>query len=105
MSGISTHVLDTANGTPVAGIRVRLFLEGRTIGGGTTDQDGRIRALLPENATLTPGYYRLLFEIGDYFPHGIYPEVSVTFIVRDDAGHHHVPLLISPFGYTTYRGS
>ncbi len=105
MSGISTHILDTANGKPAAGIRVHLLLENRRIGVGTTDGDGRIRALLPEGATLKAGSYRLLFEIGDYFPQGFYPEVSIAFTVRDEARDYHVPLLICPFGYTTYRGS
>jgi 5-hydroxyisourate hydrolase len=105
MSGISTHVLDTASGRPAAGIKVRLWLAGAAIGSGITGPDGRVGQLLPEGATLTPGHYRICFEIGDYFPDGFYPEVSVTFAVRDSSGHYHVPLLISPFGYTTYRGS
>jgi 5-hydroxyisourate hydrolase len=105
MSGISTHILDTAKGMPVPGIQVRLSLAGAPIGSGITDQDGRVRALLPEGVALLPGSYRILFEIGDYFPQGFYPEVTITFTVRDSAAHYHVPLLISPFGYTTYRGS
>ncbi len=105
MNGISTHVLDTANGRPAAGIKVHLFLSGELIGSGTTNQEGRLPALLPEGATLKPGSYRILFEIGNYFPQGFYSEVSISFAVRDNATHHHVPLLISPFGYTTYRGS
>jgi 5-hydroxyisourate hydrolase len=105
MSGISTHVLDVARGCPAAGIRVRLFFSDAAIGSGVTDQDGRLRNLLPEGATLKPGSYRILFEIGNYFPQRFYPEVSVSFAVRDDAAHYHIPLLISPFGYTTYRGT
>jgi 5-hydroxyisourate hydrolase len=105
MSGISTHVLDTAQGRPAAGIKVRLFRSDAAIGSGITDQDGRLGALLPEGAVLKPGSYRILFEIGEYFPQGFYPEVSISFAVRDDAVHYHVPLLISPFGYTTYRGT
>jgi len=105
MSGISTHILDTANGRPLAGVKVRLSFGDRTIGTGTTDQDGRIRALAPEGTTLAPGHYQLLFETGEYFPHGFYPAVTITFTVRDESGHYHIPLLISPFGYTTYRGS
>ena len=98
-------MLDTANGRPAAGIKVHLFLSGEAIGSGATDGDGRLRALLPEGAALIPGNYRLLFEVADYFPHGFYPEVSISFAVPDAAAHYHVPLLISPFGYTTYRGS
>lgn len=105
MSGISTHVLDTANGRPAAGIKVRLFLSHEVLGSGATDQNGRIQTLLPDGATLAPGSYRILFEIADYFPQGFHPEISVSFAVRDTAAHYHVPLLISPFGYTTYRGS
>lgn len=105
MSGISTHVLDTVNGRPAAGIKVRLFLSHEVMGSGATDQNGRVQTLLPNGATLRPGSYRLLFEIGDYFPQGFYPEISVSFAVRDTAAHYHLPLLISPFGYTTYRGS
>ncbi|MFZ0589826.1 MAG: hydroxyisourate hydrolase [Bryobacteraceae bacterium] len=105
MSGISTHVLDTARGRPAAGIKVYLFSSDAAIGSGITDEDGRLRGLLPDGATLKPGSYRMLFEIGDYFPQGFYPEISVSFAVQDDAAHYHVPLLISPFGYTTYRGT
>lgn len=89
----------------MAGINVHLFMSDEAIGSGTTDHDGRLRTLLPDGATLERGSYRILFEIGDYFPQGFYPEVSVSFAVRDAAAHYHVPLLISPFGYTTYRGS
>lgn len=105
MSGISTHVLNTASGRPAAGIKLHLLLEGQAIGGGITDQDGRVRALLPEGAALRPGSYCIRFDIADYFPQGFYSEVSISFAVRDDLAHYHVPLLISPFGYTTYRGS
>jgi 5-hydroxyisourate hydrolase len=105
MSGISTHVLDTSSGRPAESIRVRLFREDREIGSGTTDFNGRCPALLPLGATLTPGTYRLVFETSVYFPAGFFPEVSVSFIVRDISTHYHVPLLISPFGFTTYRGS
>ena len=99
---ISTHVLDTALGWPAAGIKVHLWLADELVASGTTDVDGRIRPLVSE---LQQGVYRIVFEIAAYFPEGFYPEVSITFHVRDAAGHYHVPLLISPFGYTTYRGS
>ena len=105
MSGVSTHILDTANGRPAAGIKVLLFQSNEVIGSGVTDRDGRLQALLPERARLKPGAYRIVFEIADYFPDGFYAEVNVTFLVRDEMAHYHVPLLISPFGYTTYRGS
>ncbi len=105
MSGISTHILDTASGKPAANVRVRLLQSDCEISSAITDSDGRCPALLPKNAELTPGVYRIVFEVAACFPNGFYPEVSVTFQVRDASSHYHVPLLISPFGYTTYRGS
>ena len=111
MSGITTHVLDTARGCPAAGVRVLLE---RAVGSGwhpvgraTTDADGRARDLLtsaPED-----GHYRLTFDTDTYFrgvgETGFFPEVSVTFVVAHGEDHYHVPLLLSPFGYSTYRGS
>lgn len=105
MSGVSTHILDTATGRPASGIKVRLFRGDEVIGSGSTDSDGRIRVLLTEGVTLKSGGYRIQFEIGEYLAEGFYPEVSIAFTVRDTTAHYHVPLLISPFGYTTYRGS
>jgi 5-hydroxyisourate hydrolase len=105
MSTISTHVLDTASGQPAAGIEVRLFEAGREIGRGVTDAQGRCSSLLPPGSVLSPGEFRLVFSVAARFPDGFYPEVAVSFLVRDVAAHYHVPLLISPFGYTTYRGS
>ena len=112
MSGVSTHVLDTARGQPARGIRVVLerpslsgiwFPEGE----GRTDSDGRIPQLLGSDEPLEEGLYRLTFYVGDYFEgqQHFYPEISVQFMVRDPAAHYHVPLLLSPYGYTTYRGS
>ncbi len=105
MSGVSTHILDTATGRPAVGINVRLFRGSDVIGSGSTDADGRIRALLAEGVTLESSDYRIQFEIGEYFAQGFYPEINIAFTVRDTSAHYHVPLLISPFGYTTYRGS
>ena len=112
MSGISTHVLDTARGRPAAGIPVLLErLDGAAaeIGRGETDADGRVRTLLPEGADVEAGLYRLTFETGPYLEAtaggGFYPEVSVVFRIAHGGQHHHVPLLLSPFGYSTYRGS
>ena len=98
MSGISTHVLDTAAGRPAAGIKVLLFLAGEQIASGTTDHDGRIKNF---GIGVNQGVYRLLFEISGAF----YPDISISFIVSDPSAHYHIPLLVSPFGYTTYRGS
>jgi 5-hydroxyisourate hydrolase len=113
MSGITTHVLDTARGRPAAGVPVTLDFkeEGgwRVLGWGATDADGRLRDLLPSDFVLTEGHYRLTFEVGAYLSaagaDGFYTEVVVSFVVRDAAAHYHVPLLLSPYGYTTYRGS
>lgn len=105
MSGISTHVLDTSRGRPVPNVRVHLFRKEMEIFSTTTNADGRCPALLPENEPLIPGIYRLVFETGTYFDNSFYPEVCVSFTVSDASAHYHVPLLISPFGFTTYRGS
>ncbi len=112
MSAITTHVLDTARGVPAAGVPVTLDALGpegwRALGTGATDADGRLRTLLPPGVVAEQGMYRLTFDTGAYFraigAEGFYPEVTVTFTVRDGR-HHHVPLLLSPFGYSTYRGS
>jgi|SRR5687768_16473465 5-hydroxyisourate hydrolase len=114
MSAITTHVLDTAHGHPAAGVDVVLELrhdshQWQFVGQGTTDADGRLRSLMPEAPSVPPGIYRLTFAIGAYFEgHGLrsfYPHVSVTFEVVQGEAHYHVPLLVSPFGYSTYRGS
>ena len=113
MSAITTHVLDTALGCPAAGIGVELEqLEApdrwRTIGRGVTDEDGRLRTLLPAAARASPGTYRLVFATASYFAarqvDGFFPSVIVIFKVTDQP-HYHVPLLLSPFGYSTYRGT
>jgi 5-hydroxyisourate hydrolase len=113
MSPITTHVLDTAAGRPAGGVRVALFAGVRggrqkALARGTTDADGRVKDLLPEGR-LAKGVYRLVFDTGAYFrarrAAGFYPEVSVVFEITNPRQHHHVPLLLSPFGYSTYRGS
>jgi 5-hydroxyisourate hydrolase len=110
---ITTHVLDTSTGQPAAGVTVllemRLASEWSPIGRGTTDEHGRLSRLI-EGPTMTPGTYCLTFDTGTYHRNqGIttpfFAEVKVTFNVRDVAEHYHVPLLLSPFGYSTYRGS
>ena len=113
MSGITTHVLDIARGRPAAGVPVTLEARDgagwRVIGQGETDADGRLRDLLPPDFQLSVGDYRLTFGAGAYFAasgaEGFYTEVVVSFVVRDPAAHYHVPLLLSPYGYSTYRGS
>lgn len=109
MSAITTHVLDTSRGRPAAGVPVRLEQAGTLLGSGATDADGRLRDLLPAGAPLAPGVYRLVFDTGAYFrvqdTDTFYPLVTLDFEVRDGAQHYHVPLLLSPFGFSTYRGS
>jgi 5-hydroxyisourate hydrolase len=114
MSTISTHVLDTALGRPAAGISVSLEqaeegTSATTIGAGTTDADGRVRDLLGPGQSLAAGEYRLRFETSGYLARAghvvFYPSVTVHFHVTESAAHYHVPLLLSPFGYSTYRGS
>ncbi len=111
--GITTHVLDTSRGRPAAGVSV--VLERRDgerweeAGRAATDSDGRARQVLPADRPLEAGVWRLTFDLGSWFAaqgvEAFYPEAVVVFQVRDAAEHHHVPLLLSPFGYSTYRGS
>ena len=100
---LSTHVLDAVSGRPAAGVPVRLEHGGTVVARAVTDDDGRVREL----GGLEAGTYRLVFDTGAYFAGtpAFYPEVVVTFAVTDTAAHHHVPLLLSPFAYSTYRGS
>ena len=112
MSAITTHVLDVSRGRPARGIAVVLERVGvpqsTTLARATTDADGRVKAFAP-TPQLQPGTYRLTFEVAPYFAaasiDAFYPRVVLEFEVRDAAQHHHVPLLLSPYGYSTYRGS
>ena len=127
MSTVTIHVLDTSLGRPAAGVPVRLervatgvatgvatSVATRVAGGqptpvaeGLTDADGRLRDLGPDD--LRPGTYRVVFGTGAYFARSgqrtFYPEAAVTFLVEEAGGHYHVPLVLSPFAYSTYRGS
>jgi 5-hydroxyisourate hydrolase len=94
----STHVLDAVTGRPAAGVAVRLEHEGQVVAQGRTDDDGRIKGWNPG-----AGVHRVVFDTGAYLEQTFYPEVVIT--VADPAEHHHVPLLLSPFAYSTYRGS
>lgn len=109
MSTLSTHVLDTALGRPAQGVRVTLERSGDLIGSGTTDADGRLRDLHNKDAPLTEGSYQLTFYVGEYFSKGkrefFFPEVVVNFRITGATEHYHVPLLLSPYGYSTYRGT
>jgi 5-hydroxyisourate hydrolase len=113
MSGITTHVLDTSRGRPAQGVPVTLEIEAAggwtLVGKGTTNADGRISDLVSADATVAPGVYRLSFDTGKYFANhqseSFYPQVTIIFRLADAAQHYHVPLLLSPYGYSTYRGS
>ena len=110
---ITTHVLDTAKGRPAAGVPVVLeraepggqgasFVE---VGRGATDADGRCKTLTPDGA-LTAGTWRLRFDVRAYLgADAFFPHVEISFVVVDPSQHFHVPLLLSPFSYSTYRGS
>lgn len=112
MKSISTHVLDIAVGLPARGVPV--VIEKKTgdafvrCGGGATDADGRIKDLVP-SGELQVGTYRITFDTEAYFSgrnvEGFYPEASIVFVIRNADAHYHVPLLLSPYGYSTYRGS
>ncbi len=113
MSGISTHVLDLSLGRPAAGVAVTLErLAGDDfglIGAALTDVDGRVADLLPAGLALEAGRYRITFQSGAYFQatarSTFYPRIQVEFQIADAMQHYHVPLLLSPWGYSTYRGS
>jgi 5-hydroxyisourate hydrolase len=113
MSQITTHVLDVSRGKPASSISVLLELQTangswKELGKGTTDSDGRLKNLL-EPGKLETGTYRLTFDTAAYFAErkieSLYPKVDIVFEVRNAREHYHIPLLLSPFGYSTYRGS
>jgi len=112
MSQITTHVLDTSIGKPGEGISIELQEQKnndwQTIAKGVTNEDGRIADLLNQDKVLKPDTYRMVFHTGNYFANNnqkaFYPIVIIHFQTTD-ASHYHIPLLLNPFGYTTYRGS
>jgi 5-hydroxyisourate hydrolase len=114
MKRISTHILDIARGSPAKDVSVRLEWQDtpgnwRLLGSGRTDRDGRCNDLLPENAAMPAGIYRLAFDTANYYKaeevEGLYPIIQITFVVRDGETQFHIPLLLTQNGYTTYRGS
>jgi 5-hydroxyisourate hydrolase len=114
MKRITTHVLDIARGKPARGVPVRLERREESgnwllLGTACTDHGGRCGQLVPDDKVLSAGLYRLAFDTASYFEaekiDGLYPVVEVTFQVREGESHFHIPLLLSPNGYTTYRGS
>lgn len=107
MASVSTHVLDAVAGRPAVGVAVRLTGDdGTPVAADSTDHDGRIGPLADG---LAPGVYRIRFDTGAWFAaravESFYPEVTVAFRITDPSGHHHVPILLSPFAFSTYRGS
>lgn len=108
MSGISSHVLDTAQGRPAGGVPITLERWSQDawqhVGSGTTDDDGRVKDL--SASPLLTGKYRIVFALEEYLgPDAFFPSVTIVFQILDSEQHYHVPLLLSPFGYSTYRGS
>ena len=105
MTGVSTHVLDTSIGRPAVGVEVRLeTASGEELARGLTDDDGRWSAL--NDRPPTTGGFRIVFSTGDYFGgQAFHSHVAVDFVIHDPRENHHVPLLLSPYGYTTYRGT
>ena len=112
MSQITTHILDTTRGRPAAGVSITLYHQHDShwteVAQGITNQDGRIPDLLPKEILLEPGVYKIRFDVKPYFEQqhtkAFYPFVEIVFDV-DSAEHYHVPLLLNPYGYSTYRGS
>lgn len=113
MSQITTHILDTSKGKPAKGILIRLEKQLKDqswveIGKGYTNDDGRLPGLVPDNTFLEFGIYKLIFDTETYYLNtsvsGLYPFVDIAFKVSEDK-HYHIPLLLNPFGYSTYRGS
>jgi len=108
-SPITTHVLDTAQGKPAEGVGIKLCYEADAaqwlvLGEGVTNKDGRIANLIPDNHALAKGRYKMTFNTGNY-QKGFYPYVDVVFEITESGQHYHIPLLLSPYGYSTYRGS
>jgi 5-hydroxyisourate hydrolase len=103
---VSTHVLDSVTGRPAVGVAVRLYAGDALVAEGVTDSDGRCRLIESRTAD---GDHRLVFDTGAWFAarsvEAFWPEVVLGFAIRDGAAHHHVPLLLAPYAYSTYRGS
>lgn len=108
MSTLSTHVLDTAIGRPAGGILVTLERDGTGLGSAVTDADGRVGGFRVEGGPLRPGGYRLTFAVAEYFRStrrdSFYTDIVIQFDIAAEGEHYHVPLLLSPYGYSTYRG-
>lgn len=109
MNQLTTHILDTSLGKPAKGVLIMLYnRDNELVAKGITNDDGRVSDLLPKEQLLSKGIYKLIFETGAYFSanntKAFYPRVTIEFEIFDNT-HYHVPLLLNPFGYSTYRGS
>jgi 5-hydroxyisourate hydrolase len=108
-SQITTHILDTSTGKPASGVNVSLFYQGQSLASSQTNDDGRILQWLPTDHVVQAGVYQIVFEVGDWMKSQnracFYPSVKIDFEIIATNEHYHVPLLINPFGYSTYRGS
>lgn len=112
MSQVTTHILDTTIGKPAQGVAIALYRQAgenwEQVANGITNQDGRITDLLDTQVLLPKGYYKIRFELEAYFERfgkkAFYPFVDIVFLI-DDREHYHIPLLLNPYGYSTYRGS
>ncbi|NKB62377.1 MAG: hydroxyisourate hydrolase [Gammaproteobacteria bacterium] len=112
MSQITTHILDTSRGKPAKGVLIELFHyhpdQWTSLGQAKTDEDGRVSDLLLEDHLLAGGMYKLRFDVDGYYQNNnesFYPYVEIAFRVAEGGEHYHIPLLLNPFGYSTYRGS
>jgi 5-hydroxyisourate hydrolase len=106
MSTLSTHVLDTARGCPAAGMKVELWSSGQLLKSVTTNRDGRTDAPLLRDEEMKAGEYELVFHVGDYFGERRFLDrVPIRFTIADSTQKYHVPLVVSPWSYSTYRGS
>lgn len=113
MSQISSHILDTSRGSPAVGVLITLMQQQQDdwvmLGSGSTNADGRVADFTDMSDALPAGVYKLTFYLADYYKAlnqaSFYPHVDVTFEIAGDGQHYHVPLLLNPFGYSTYRGS
>ncbi|RBL67895.1 hydroxyisourate hydrolase [Pseudomonas sp. MWU13-2625] len=110
---LSVHVLNLENGLPSPGVKVTLEQQvgqdWKPLSEGVTNEQGRIAELFPANRALTAGEYRVVFKTGEYFRQAkretFFPEIPVIFEVKQPEQHYHIPLLLSPYGFSTYRGS
>ncbi len=110
---LSVHILNLQTGVPTAGVEVELDQKEKgdwtKIASGVTDANGRITALYPEQKTVSSGTYRVVFKTGDYYQKSgeksFFPEIPVEFTMANNGEHYHIPLLLSPYGYSTYRGN